>query len=308
MKILRPFLAALLALIGGSLPLSGLPAQEEQLSNALQLKQEAPAIQPSGTVKSIAGEEGTVPVIRDGNFLVIEKGSLKVRLPLDTDRQRLREIIKLLDEGRIDPPLITGQWDVVEQPENSPYVSFEFTKEGGFIIIEQEGAAMQAHTGPYTIEQQRDVILGSLASMQKITLQDDEMTFSFSTEFQYDLPIKIQRAEPKASGSLQTDWLCRTWRLSKREGPEDNSGAAADSIIFSAAGTYVVIYPNNPNAPAKERGLAQWEWVDDKTLIYTWEWDTWDNPGILEIEALSAALLRVKDEDSVAYEFTPAYK
>ena len=305
MKILRPFLAALLALIGGSLWLSALPAQEEQLSNALQLKQEAPIIRPSGTVRTSAGDESAIPVIRDGDFLVIEKGDLKVRLPLAIDRQRLREIIKLLDEGRIDPPLIIGQWDVVEQPDNSPYVSFEFTKEGGFIIIEREGAAMRAQSGAYTIEQQRDLILGNLASIQKITLQDDEMTFSFSTELQYDIPIKIRRAEPKVSGSLQTDWLCRTWRLSKREGG-DTGGISADSIIFSAAGTYIVIYPNNPNP--QEQGLAQWRWVDDKTLIYTWEWDNWDNQGFLEIEGLNAALLRVRDEDGVIYEFTPAYK
>ncbi|MDR2493868.1 MAG: hypothetical protein LBD24_01470 [Spirochaetaceae bacterium] len=302
MKILRLSLAALLGLLGSSLQLFALPAQEEQLSNALQLRQDASTVRTSGAVQTVAGEDGSIPVIRDGETLVIEKGDLKVRLPLATDRERLREIIKLLDEGRIDPPLITGQWEVIEQPENIPYVSFEFTKERGFIIIERDGAVRQARIGSYTIEQERDLVLGSLASMQKIILQEDEMAFSFSTETQYNLPMKIRRVEPKVSGSLQTDWLCRTWKLSKREGTEERDGLSADSIIFSAAGSYIVTYP------AKEQGLAQWEWVDDKTLIYTWEWDNWDNPGILEVEGLSAALLRVKDEDGAVYEFTPAYK
>ncbi|MDR2131054.1 MAG: hypothetical protein LBP56_07830 [Odoribacteraceae bacterium] len=155
------------------------------------------------------------------------------------------------DEGpAFSPATISAKWEITDP--NSQYASFEFNKDGTYIVIEKEyyeqalalargsagrgtvrtplfgnfagNAATRSssesnlspiHTGTYTIEGEK-IILSGFGVLDVISITAEEFTFSFTLESASETEeyVANKAAEPISSSS-RTDMFCRTWVIEK---------------------------------------------------------------------------------------------
>ena len=236
---------------------------------------------------------------------------------------------------------ISAKWEISD--ENSPYASFEFNKDGNYIVVmrnveansrslsvnsknpflkkplktrSSETNLSPIHFGTYKIEG-NNIILSGFGVMEIINITAEEFSFSFTLEAtgEKNSFVAEKSAEPISSSS-RTDMLCRSWLLNKviidfdsfsqediesykeeygenwkfeveRNWSEDMLGL---SVLFSRAGTYLVLYADG------EAGLAEWKWANrEETKIY-YSWDNWEYSGIAAITELKPASLSVQEE------------
>ncbi|MDR2536546.1 MAG: hypothetical protein LBD29_11015 [Treponema sp.] len=293
-------LVFVVSLGAASFPLFAGSAQEAELDALLKLKK------PGSAQSRMVTEENGITQEIDGEYLVVTKGDMTIRMPLAFGLEKLQEIIDMLNNG-LNPSAINGKWEVVaedpENTENNRYVSFEFD-EGNFIVVESNAQPTVqtdpvVHFGAYKIQNQM-IALGDFGYMQNIVLDlANEMEFSFGSEEDSEIPIKVRKV-PNVAESEQTNLLCRTWKLVRRGGVETFDTQYEDTILFTKAGTYLVTYPN------QELGIAQWRWVDIGETQFEYSWDNWQEPGLVQIYELEAASFKVEDKAAISYEFVPA--
>ena len=199
---------------------------------------------------------------------------------------------------------VSAKWEISDK--NSPYVSFEFTKDGNYIVVENvsetnlrslgtsqksssflksssqtmnlrssnsESNLSPIHAGTYRIEEDR-IILSGFGLIEVISITAEEFTFSFTLESTGDTNsfVAVKSAEP-ISSSNRTEMFCRTWIAERiTVNGEDMPEEEGMIILFSRAGTYLILYPPGYE---EEAALAEWKWADkEETRIY-YSWNNW---------------------------------
>jgi hypothetical protein len=274
-----------------SLPLFAGSKQEAELDSLLALKRR-------GSPQSVlSGENGITQTI-EGEYFVVSKGDLVIRMPLGFGLDNLREILDLLENG-LKPAVLTGKWIVSN--ETSKYASFEFTHEGDYIIVERSLETAQddpvIHFGNYQI-QDKMLVLDDFADLTVTGLSDVEIEFDFSLGDYQESEVVVQKIQPYAD-TEQINLVCKTWKLIKRQEMETKNTEYEDTILFTKAGTYLVTYPNG------DIGLAHWEWLDGEQKTFYYSWDNGETSGVVQIHELTSGSFIVEDEGQIKYEFIP---
>jgi len=139
--------------------------------------------------------------------------------------------------GGGDPVLqnsISAKWEI--QDSNSPYASFEFNKDGNYIVVMRDAGQQQSkklskglmrvrssapdnsglspvHFGTYRIEGDK-IILSGFGVMEVISITNEEFTFSFTLQSTGETNSYVaSKAEEPIASSSRTEMLCRTWNL-----------------------------------------------------------------------------------------------
>ena len=203
---------------------------------------------------------------------------------------------------------ISAKWEISDS--NSPYASFEFNKDGNYIVVENVGGtnlkslitsskaslfktnSLKAastrssesesnlspiHFGTYRIEGDK-IILSGFGLIEVISITAEEFLFSFTLEATSEKNsfVANKSAEPISSSS-RTDMFCRTWIVQESiitENGVRQSDIEDESngiiVLFSKAGTYLCIY-----SWEEEAGLAEWKWADKEETKWYYSWDNW---------------------------------
>jgi hypothetical protein len=248
---------------------------------------------------------------------------------------------------------INAKWEISNP--NSAYASFEFSKDGDYIVLENEkGATLKSsarlypqnslfqnktkvstrssssdsnlspiHFGKYKIEGNKIILLG-FGSIDIISITAEEFTFSFTLEATGKKEEYIaNKAEEPVSSSSRTSMLCRTWLLEKVTIDESsvfeedkayylekygnnwkteiekmrNEDIAGSTVLFSKAGTYLVLYVGKDEA-----GLSEWRWANEEETALYYSWENWENnwrDNIVQIKELNNTILKMQEEESV---------
>ena len=225
---------------------------------------------------------------------------------------------------------ISAKWEISDN--NSPYISFEFTKDGNYIVVENvetnlrslntslenslfknnnleavstrssESESFQSpiYFGTYRIEGNKIVLTG-FGLIEVVSITADEFTFSLTPEAtgQKNRIVAGKSNEPISSSS-KSDMLCRTWIIEKYTDENNNDIPDEDDfmgsiVLFSRAGTYLVL---------KEEGwagLAEWKWANSQETELYCSWENWTDDwreNIVKITVTSTSLI-VRDVDNV---------
>jgi hypothetical protein len=191
----------------------------------------------------------------------------------------------------ISKQTISTKWDVGNS--NSRYISFEFTTDSIYIVIEdlsknsfnqnirsslqasttlQETNLSPIHTGTYRING-NNIILEGFGVLEVISVTVDEFSFSFvleNTNEKYE--YRTARAEDQIANSSKTAMLCRHWRVTSLSYHREDL-PIPEQVVFSKAGTYLVMY----NGSA---GLSEWKWGDPEETFIQYSWDNWTDNGM----------------------------
>ncbi|MDR3217953.1 MAG: hypothetical protein LBU22_03090 [Dysgonamonadaceae bacterium] len=152
------------------------------------------------------------------------------------------------DNGDTLTNTISAKWEITDS--NSAYASFEFNKDGNYIVIENEtinksyvtgksksslfqngkslgtgniatrSASAESnlspiHYGTYKIEENR-IILTGFGVIDVISITTEEFTFSFILEATGAKGVYVaSKAKEPISASNRTDMFCRTWKAQK---------------------------------------------------------------------------------------------
>jgi hypothetical protein len=302
MKIANPVgrLLFVFALSIVSFPLFANAVQEKELNGLLALK--------SGGSRSAVERSDGVTQTADGDFMEFSNGQLTIRTPLEYGLENAQQIIALLNGG-FSANDIAGKWTV---SEGSEFVSFEFHESTFIAVRSGSPEAVQntplVYTGSYAIGN-NEVSLGDFGVIWDIKLAKgitrEEMTFNFSPGGSGDLEtlVKVYKElSNEAELTPETNMLCRTWKLVRRDGAETQNTPYEETILFTKAGTYLVTYPDGAV------GLSQWRWKSseqkEKEFEYSWN-ANWEDVGVSKIEDLQPNYFKVKDKANVVYEFIP---
>jgi hypothetical protein len=191
---------------------------------------------------------------------------------------------------------ISAKWLVTGS--NSDYESFEFNQSGNYIVVRNSAtkstAAQIILFGTYQIVDNVTIELSSLGKIKITSIE--KSNFSFSLTLQYDQNNQILIVATKASefsSSTRTQLLCRTWKIVTIDGVNVEGTEDGGSILFSAAGTYLVTWVGGEN------GLAQWTWKDSKetTMCYSWEGDpTCNGDNEVQIIELTQNSMKISEK------------
>lgn len=143
---------------------------------------------------------------------------------------------------KIEHPII-GKWNITK--EGSPYLSFEFNKDGNYIVVESKSSTegklnvdtgiksslfnrngislsenaksnlSPVHFGTFKIEGDK-ITLSGFGLIDIVTLTEEEFHFSFTIQstgekFEYT----ADRTKEAISSSSKTEMLCRTWAIER---------------------------------------------------------------------------------------------
>ena len=215
---------------------------------------------------------------------------------------------------------ISAKWEISDS--KSPYASFEFNKDGNYIVVENVGMNSKSfnksstislfknnnlkaaitrssesetnlspiHFGTYKIEGNK-IILSGFGLIEVISITVEEFSFSFTLEAtdEKNSFVAGKSGEPISSSS-RTEMLCRTWIVEKvtlNGETQSDSEEIGTVVLFSKAGTYLVLYPEEE----REAGLAEWKWAntEETKFYYSWKnWtDYWEENNIATINQLN---------------------
>jgi len=279
---------------------------------------------------------------------------------------------------------ISAKWEISDS--NSPYASFEFNKDGNYIVVKNdvepnlkssstdlnrsflskkglksmnlrssETNLSPIHFGTYRIEG-NNIILSGFGVIEIISITAEEFSFSFTLDAtgEKNSFVANKSAEPISSSS-RTDMLCRTWEVQKmtidvdfilnkfsslteeeidyiteRYGEnwkqkfiEDELETAKKftefienktltlTVLFSKAGTYLVLYDGPENIIVsgnrtwefEDAGLSEWKWANNEETKLYYSWNNWENnweDNAVTINQLDDNTLVVQEE----YELT----
>jgi hypothetical protein len=216
---------------------------------------------------------------------------------------------------------ISAKWNVSAQTSN--YASFEFNKDGNYIVVENpqttSGNVTQAaatteptvHFGKYQITD-NTVKLAGLGTMVVTGIVGSQITFNFATTAnpEQKLDYTATRA-PNVANSSKTDLLCRTWKVTSEIDKKNGEEKAPEhnrigwTVLFSHAGTYFV---NHEDGTSPE--LAQWKWKNAAETEVYYSWDNWDdfveNEDFITITELTKNSLKIYESqvnDGTLYEY-----
>ena len=245
---------------------------------------------------------------------------------------------------------INAKWKISDP--DSEYSSFEFNKDGNYIVIENvstgskrsaglkrsqilisgmkrfaESNLSPIHFGTYKIEG-NTIILSGFGTINIISITAEEFCFSFVLESTGKEWNYVATTEDQGQTSSRTEMLCRTWKLNKVVFDESfipeelkeylkkeyganwkaeiekeyNEELAGSIILFSKAGTYLILYQGED----EEAGLSEWKWANkEETAIY-YSWDNWKDDwedNIVSIKDLKSTSLKMQEEGMI-YEMT----
>ncbi len=200
---------------------------------------------------------------------------------------------------------ISAKWKTVN---NSTYISFEFNKDGNYIIVKSLAAGRNTQTetinlfGEYEIINENTINLIDFGQIVFTEINNNEIQFSVKENDNEETVIFNGTKEVKINDSTNTDLLCRSWKMNKVNG-EDVVGTEYElTVIFSVAGTYFVELANPSDE--NEGGLAEWTWknTEETELCYSWngtpDCSTGSFVSITELTENSLTIV----EDSEVYE------
>jgi hypothetical protein len=203
---------------------------------------------------------------------------------------------------------ISAKW--VVSGSNGGYESFEFKQSGNYILVmntETKSTAGQTILfGTYQIIDNETIELSDLGEIKITSI--DKNNFSFSLTIKRDLNKHISIVAIKAAefaSSARMEILCRTWKIVTIDGENVEGTEDAGTVLFSAAGTYLVTWYDGEN------GLAQWKWKDSNETIMCYSWDgepTCNGENevkILELTQNSVTVSEEFDDETIVYVLVP---
>jgi hypothetical protein len=218
---------------------------------------------------------------------------------------------------------ISAKWEISDS--KSPYASFEFNKDGNYIVVENVGMNSKnlsknstvslfennsskatitrssesnlspIHFGTYKIEGNK-IILSGFGLIEVISITAEEFSFSFTLEAtgQKNSFVAGKSDEPISSSS-RTDMFCRTWVVEKMTiNGELDDDIIGTVVLFSKAGTYLVLYDGEEG----EAGLAEWKWANTAETKFYYSWDNWEydwEDNVVTINQLSNNILIIQE-------------
>jgi len=219
---------------------------------------------------------------------------------------------------------LSAKWDILDS--NSPYASFEFNKDGNYIVVENDSADLRSlstnskstlfknntvraastrssdsnlspiHFGTYQIEG-NNIILSGFGLIEVISITAEEFVFSFTLEETGDQHGFVAgKSDEPISSSDRTNMLCRTWIIEHCTigGENFEEGIVGSIVLFSKAGTYLVLYEGAGGVA----GLSEWKWAnqEETKLYYSWaNWtDNWSN-NVVTITDLTTTNLVIQE-------------
>lgn len=183
------------------------------------------------------------------------------------------------------------------------------------------------HFGSYKIDGNKITLTG-FGVIDVINLTEEEFHFSFTIQSTGNANeyIASKTQEPIMSSS-RADMICKTWVLDKvtidvnsfdadeiaefieEDGPnwaaiwaqEETEDSKGDIVLFSKAGTYLILYKNQEIKD--EAGLAEWKWTNSSENAFYYSWDNWTSPDwtddVAKINELTNSKLVINDDGLV---------
>jgi hypothetical protein len=228
---------------------------------------------------------------------IIEKGKVRIRMPLDAQLSELKYVIDVLNGIENGDGLgldtLNTKWNISTAGSGasgteSGYASIELSEQGGYIVVDNN-AKPGVHVGVYQIRDRKTIELLDMGTMVIESQTGNDLRFSFTAQNEQKISLLSASKSENVAESSRTDLLCRTWKLIKYDGQDTKDTPMDDSFFFSQAGTYLVTYPDR--APA----LAEWRWQDADEKILQYSWDSWDSYGIAYIRLLEDQTLQIED-------------
>lgn len=194
------------------------------------------------------------------------------------------------DESEVSQENISGKWEV-SNPQTAGYRSFEFNKFGNYIVTK---ADLTVKFGIYTIESQK-INLVDLGTISSKTLSKESFSFEFTPK-DATAPIVIETTKAEEmEASSRTELLCRTWELYSVDG-EPVAGTGEElTVLFSAAGTYLVTQEGYS-------GTAQWMWKDSQEQVFCYSWEgtpTCMGENEVTVTKLTSSELVITEDETV---------
>ena len=251
-----------------------------------------------------------------------------------------------LEVGNV-PAFINAKWEISDP--NSDFKSFEFNKDGNFIVVTKayeneytfrSGTAIKSslntndnlfqrnnitlrtsalspvHFGTYSI-QGDTITLSEFGTINVISITAATFNFSFKlTSTGESWEFTTQTHDPVTISS-RTEMLCRSWKLDRvrldfsyldeetinyyeenfgedwKEKEEKEANEETGLIIlFSKAGTYLIMYPG------AIAGLSEWKWVNNQETSFYYSWDNWYEgwqENVVYINELSNTTLKLQE-------------
>ena len=179
---------------------------------------------------------------------------------------------------------ISAKWEISDI--NSPFISFEFSKDGNYIVLENKSPI---HFGKYMIDK-RKIILIDFGYIDVTILTDIKIFFSFTLEAtEKKTNLIADKSKETISPSVRSEMICRTWvvqELTVDEETQLNDSILGTILLFSKTGTYLVLYGGEES----KASLFRWKWADiEETKIY-YSWKKWEDDwekNIVIIEQLN---------------------
>jgi hypothetical protein len=186
-----------------------------------------------------------------------------------------------------------GKWNIVSR--NSMFVSFEFTNDGNYIAVEINDNSIRdeqiIHFGKYIIQDRDTVDLTGLGIMKIKSVDNDNINFTFvlSTDALKKETAYEAKKTASAAESAETDLFCKTWKLQRLDGKRVTGTEDELTILFSKAGTFLILYPDGKSE------LAQWKWKNAAENEFLYSYNNWKQYGSARINQSTGTALKFAD-------------
>jgi len=214
-------------------------------------------------------------------------------------------------ESDVSVNTISVKWEISDS--NSPYASFEFNKDGNYIVVEREGASSKSsntslkaslfknniskvasmrssesesnlspiHFGTYQIDGDK-IILSGFGLIEVINITAEEFSFSFTLAATGEKNgFVAQKSAELISSSNRTDMLCRTWyceKVTATESALEEDAERIEELIDEMTGMSFLFSKAGTYLclyTNGEAGLAEWKWANNEETKFYFSWDNW---------------------------------
>jgi hypothetical protein len=235
---------------------------------------------------------------------------------------------------------INAKWEISDA--GSRYVSFEFNRDGNYIVVERSGAKSAAagatdagihlvgeacprfpafpkeaavrlpqaetsgtHFGNYTFQDKETLVLSGFGRIRIVNMTAESLSFTLTLDGQTQvMEFHAAKAKNSIATSDKTALLCRTWQLVSLLGLPVAGSDNEMTMLISRAGTYYYEYANGTAF------LSQWKWYDqagvEKESAISFSHDGWKTAGVAVINTLTEDTLILTDFAGIVYEFAIA--
>lgn len=200
---------------------------------------------------------------------------------------------------------VLGKWNVIRPSgriqQNSisskiqspaELTSVEFLSDSTYVIVMDEN---EVTTGTFTVTDSTSITLSGLGNLSEIKVADGKMNFKLYYNGNSITLSANKAAEVALTGD--TKLLCRTWYLTNTDSIYEDyeDGTNKITVLFSAAGTYLV--QNFRNDTLLEANIANWKWhaTTPKTIQYWWDGEEPDEDDAVTITELTSASLKITE-------------